>query len=237
MSFARVPLDISDLASRHNYVLGLLQNRFEEILAGWVAELAVPIHRGREVVGFTQNDAGVDIEISDGGFLRAQYVVGCDGGRSVIRKAASIVFAGWDPTISSMVAEVELRDEPELGYPPRRQGHSGNRPPGGLEAVRGRRKRDVRGPNRRADSARSQPGAGRRVGNGLRRAQPDVDLPVHGHDPAGGLLSRRTRLARRRRRARALPGRRPGPARDVRPSRSVASMKAYESDHLSSSRK
>jgi 3-(3-hydroxy-phenyl)propionate hydroxylase len=115
VSFARVPLDISDLASRHNYVLALLQNRFEEILAGWVAELAVPIHRGREVVGFTQDDAGVDIEISDGGFLRAQYVVGCDGGRSVIRKAASIAFAGWDPTISSMVAEVELRDEPELG--------------------------------------------------------------------------------------------------------------------------
>ena len=145
VSFARVPLDISDLASRHNYVLGLLQNRFEEILAGWVAELAVPIHRGREVVGFTHDDAGVDIEISDGGFLRAQYLVGCDGGRSVIRKAASIAFAGWDPTISSMVAEVELRDEPELGYPPRRQGHSGNRPPGGRAAVRGRRKRDVRG--------------------------------------------------------------------------------------------
>jgi 3-(3-hydroxy-phenyl)propionate hydroxylase len=115
VSFARVPLDISDLPSRHNYLLGLLQHRFEEILAGWVAELAVPIHRGCEVVGFTRGDTGVDIEISDGASLQAQYLVGCDGGRSVIRKAAGIEFPGWDPTISSLVAEVELRDEPELG--------------------------------------------------------------------------------------------------------------------------
>ena len=115
VSFARVPLDISDLPSRHNYLLGLPQSRFEEILAGWVAELAVPIHRGREVLGCAQDDSGVEIEISDGAQLRAQYLVGCDGGRSVIRKAAGIEFPGWDPTISSVIAEVELRDEPELG--------------------------------------------------------------------------------------------------------------------------
>jgi 3-(3-hydroxy-phenyl)propionate hydroxylase len=115
VSYARVSLDISDLPSRHNYLLGLLQHRFEEILAGWVAELAVPIHRGREVVGFTQDDSGVDIEISGGPSLQARYLVGCDGGRSVIRKDAGIEFDGWDPTISSLVAEVELRDEPELG--------------------------------------------------------------------------------------------------------------------------
>src|SRR5438270_7734460 len=92
VSFARVPLDISDLPSRHNYLLALLQNRFEEILAGWVSELGVPIQRGREVVRLTQDDAGVDVEISDGGSLRAQYLVGCDGGRSVVRKAAGIAF-------------------------------------------------------------------------------------------------------------------------------------------------
>ena len=115
VSFARVPLDISDLPSRRNYLLGLPQSRFEEILAGWVAELAVPIHRGREVVGLTQDEAGVEIEISEGGSLRARYLVGCDGGRSVVRKAAGIAFPGWDPTISSVVAEVEMRDEPELG--------------------------------------------------------------------------------------------------------------------------
>ena len=115
VSFARVPLDVSDLPSRHNYLLGLLQHRFEELLAGWVGELTVPIQRGREVVGFRQDDDGVDVEISDGGSLRAQYLVGCDGGRSVVRKAAGIEFPGWDPTISSVIAEVELRDQPELG--------------------------------------------------------------------------------------------------------------------------
>jgi 2-polyprenyl-6-methoxyphenol hydroxylase-like FAD-dependent oxidoreductase len=115
VSFARVRLDVSDLPTRHNYLLGLSQSRFEETLAGWVAELAVPIHRGREVVGFRQDDTGVDVEMADGETLRAQYLVGCDGGRSAVRKAAEIDFPGWEPTISSVIADVKLRDEPELG--------------------------------------------------------------------------------------------------------------------------
>jgi 2-polyprenyl-6-methoxyphenol hydroxylase-like FAD-dependent oxidoreductase len=114
-SFSHIPLEIGDFPTRHNYVLGLWQNRFEEILAGWVGELAVPVYRGREVTGFAQDDTGVDIEVSDRGPLRAQYLVGCDGGRSLIRKAADIEFPGWDPTISSLVAEAEMREEPELG--------------------------------------------------------------------------------------------------------------------------
>jgi 3-(3-hydroxy-phenyl)propionate hydroxylase len=114
-SFSGVPLDISDFPTRHNYGLALMQDRFEEILAGWVRELEVPIHRGIEVTGFAQDDTGVDIEVSDGRPLRAQYLVGCDGGRSLIRKAAGIEFPGWDPTISSLIAEVEMRDEPEVG--------------------------------------------------------------------------------------------------------------------------
>jgi 3-(3-hydroxy-phenyl)propionate hydroxylase len=115
VSFAGVRLEVSDLPSRHNYLLGLAQSRFEEILAGWVTELAVPIHRRREVVGFRQDDAGVEVETSSGESLRARYLVGCDGGRSIIRKAAGIEFPGWEPTISSVIAEVEMRDEPELG--------------------------------------------------------------------------------------------------------------------------
>src|SRR5215218_6650646 len=113
--FAVSLLDISDFPTRHNYGLGLWQNRFEEILAGWVGELAVPIYRGGEVTGFAQDDTGIDIEVSDRQPLRAQYLVGCDGGRSLIRKAAGIEFPGWDPTISSLIAEVEMREEPELG--------------------------------------------------------------------------------------------------------------------------
>jgi 2-polyprenyl-6-methoxyphenol hydroxylase-like FAD-dependent oxidoreductase len=113
--FASVRLDISDFPTRHPYALGLWQNHVERILAGWVDELAVTIYRGREVTGFAQDDTGVDVDLSDGQSLRAQYLVGCDGGRSLIRKAAGIAFPGWNPTTSSLIAEVEMTEEPELG--------------------------------------------------------------------------------------------------------------------------
>jgi 2-polyprenyl-6-methoxyphenol hydroxylase-like FAD-dependent oxidoreductase len=117
---AQIILDISDFPTRHNYGLGLWQSRFEPILAGWVGELGVPILRGREVVGFAQDDTGVDVELSGGTSLRAEYLVGCDGGRSLIRKAAGIEFPGLDPSTSWMIAEVEMDGEPELGM--RREG-------------------------------------------------------------------------------------------------------------------
>ncbi|HEX3220776.1 MAG TPA: FAD-dependent monooxygenase, partial [Candidatus Limnocylindria bacterium] len=113
--FAWIRLDISDFPTRHNYGLGLTQNHIERILADWVGELAVPIHREREVTAFTQDDEGVSVELSDGTTLRAQYLVGCDGGRSVVRKAAGIEFAGWDPSISNLIAEVQMAQEPESG--------------------------------------------------------------------------------------------------------------------------
>src|SRR5258708_4918326 len=75
-----VPLDISDFPTRHNYGLGLWQNHIERILAGWAGELAVPIYRGREGTGFTEDNTGVDVELFDGQSLRAEYLVGCDGG-------------------------------------------------------------------------------------------------------------------------------------------------------------
>jgi 2-polyprenyl-6-methoxyphenol hydroxylase-like FAD-dependent oxidoreductase len=108
-------LDISDFPTRHPYGLGLWQNHIECILAGWVGELAVPIHRGREVTGFTQDDTGVDVGLSDGDSLRAEYLVGCDGGSSQVRKEAGIEFPGWDPTTSALIAEAEMAEEPELG--------------------------------------------------------------------------------------------------------------------------
>ncbi len=113
--FAWIPLDISDVPTRHTYGLALWQNHIERILAGWVGELGVPIYRGREVTGFAQDDTGVDVDLSDGPSLRADYLVGCDGGRSLIRKAAGIAFPGWDPTISNLIAEVEMAEEPEWG--------------------------------------------------------------------------------------------------------------------------
>ena len=86
--FASVPLDISDFPTRHPYGLGLWQTHIERILADWVDELAVRIYQGRCATGFVQDGAGVDVELSDGQTLRAQYLVGCDGGRSRIRKMA-----------------------------------------------------------------------------------------------------------------------------------------------------
>jgi 2-polyprenyl-6-methoxyphenol hydroxylase-like FAD-dependent oxidoreductase len=113
--FAGTPLDISDFPTRHPYGLGLWQNHIERILAEWVAELPVTVHRACDVTGFAQDDTGVDVELSDGRSLRAEYLVGCDGGRSVVRKAAGIEFPGWDPTTSSLIAEAEMTEEPELG--------------------------------------------------------------------------------------------------------------------------
>jgi 2-polyprenyl-6-methoxyphenol hydroxylase-like FAD-dependent oxidoreductase len=113
--FAGVPLDISDFPTRHPYGLGLWQNHIERILAEWVGELEVPILREREVTGLAEDDAGVDAQLSDGGSVRGEYLVGCDGGRSLIRKAAGIEFPGWDATTSSLIAQVEMTEEPELG--------------------------------------------------------------------------------------------------------------------------
>jgi len=113
--FASVKLDISDFPTRHPYGLGLWQNHIERILAGWAGELAVRFHREREVAGFAQDDAGVDVELSDGTVLRAEYLVGCDGGRSVVRKAAGIEFPGWDATTSNLLAGVEMTGQPPLG--------------------------------------------------------------------------------------------------------------------------
>jgi 3-(3-hydroxy-phenyl)propionate hydroxylase len=114
-AFAGVPLDISDFPTRHNYGLALWQSHFERILAAWVDELGVRIVRDREVTGFAPDGTGVDVELSEGQVLRADYLVGCDGGRSVIRKLAGIEFPGWDPSTSWLIAEVQMDEEPEIG--------------------------------------------------------------------------------------------------------------------------
>ncbi len=116
--FSQIRLDISDLPTRHPYGLALWQQHIERILAGWVGELAVPIYRGHEVTALAQDGAGVDVQLATGQFLRAQYLVGCDGGRSVIRKSAGIEFAGWEPTTSYLIAEVEMALDKASGETP-----------------------------------------------------------------------------------------------------------------------
>jgi 2-polyprenyl-6-methoxyphenol hydroxylase-like FAD-dependent oxidoreductase len=118
VGYAGTVLDISDFPTRHNYLLALWQSRIEPILAEWVEELGVPIHRRREVVGFTQDATGVDVELSDDTTIRARYLIGCDGGRSLVRKMAGIDFPGWDATSSYLIAQVHMTEEPEIGMRP-----------------------------------------------------------------------------------------------------------------------
>ncbi|MGO4382690.1 FAD-dependent monooxygenase [Specibacter sp. RAF43] len=115
LGFAGTLLDISDFPTRHNYVLALWQNQIERLLASWVAELGVPILRSTTVAGFAQDDAGVDVVLDAGAPLRAQFLVGCDGGHSLVRKTAGIDFPGLDPSASWMIAEVQMTAEPKIG--------------------------------------------------------------------------------------------------------------------------
>ena len=220
--FAGVPLDISDFPTRHPYSLGLWQNHIERILAGWVGELAVTIYRGREVTGFAQDDTGVDVELSDGQSLRAEYLAGCDGGRSLVRKAAGIEFPGLGSDDEHPDRRGRAGRRAGMGHPPGRPRHpcprqGGVRDPRRRDRLRGQRAGTGHGDRRarrtrdRTHPARSQRGAHRRLRDRLRDPQSHLDLQVHRHDPAGRGLPRQTGPAGRRRRTRAFPGRCTGP--------------------------
>ena len=115
--YAGTMLDISDFPTRHPYTLGIMQNDIERILAEWLDELAVPVLRDREVIGLAQGGTEVELRLADGETWHAPYVVGADGGRSVIRRAAGISFPGWDKTTSALIAEVEVTEPlPEVTY-------------------------------------------------------------------------------------------------------------------------
>ena len=113
--FGNTVLDISDFPTRHPYGLGLWQSQIQPILEDWINQLGVPVHHGREVIGFDQDDTGVTVETSEGAKLRTTYLVGADGGRSLVRKAAGIEFPGWEATRSNLIAEVEVSEEPPAG--------------------------------------------------------------------------------------------------------------------------
>ena len=112
---AMIPLDLADCPTRHRYGLAIGQEVLERMLAAWVGELAVPIYRAREVTDFAQDATGVDIALSDGAAWRARYLVGCDGGRSAIRKRAGIAFDGWEPSLSYLLAEGATTETPAWG--------------------------------------------------------------------------------------------------------------------------
>ena len=112
VAFAGVRLDLSGLHTRHPYTLGLRQKHIERILAGWVDELKTPIYRGLDVTGLSQDDTGASVDLSDGRSLRGKYLVGCDGGHSLVRKAAGIGFPGTEPITSNLIAEAEFAETP-----------------------------------------------------------------------------------------------------------------------------
>ncbi len=116
LHFDKTKLDLSDFPTRHPYGLALWQNITERTLADWIDELGVTIRRGCEVAGFVQDDAGVDVTLADGSAMRAQYLVGCDGGRSVVRKTAGIEFTGSDASMSWTIAQVQMTQEPAWGF-------------------------------------------------------------------------------------------------------------------------
>jgi 3-(3-hydroxy-phenyl)propionate hydroxylase len=115
LSFGNTPLDLAGFPSRHPYTLGLAQIHVERILLGWVEELGVPVRRGLEVTGFAQDADGVDVHLTEDESVRTAFLVGADGGRSGIRKAAGIDFVGAEATRSHLLAEVEVTGETPTG--------------------------------------------------------------------------------------------------------------------------
>ncbi|WP_040815654.1 rifampin monooxygenase [Nocardia concava] len=97
-----------ELDTTFPFVLGLQQPITDRLLAEHAVELGTEIRRGAELVGLTQDDDGVTVELADGSTLRARYLVGCDGGRSTVRKAIGVDFPGEPSRIETLLGEVEL---------------------------------------------------------------------------------------------------------------------------------
>jgi 3-(3-hydroxy-phenyl)propionate hydroxylase len=135
-SFGETKLDISDFPTRHPYGLALWQKHIERIMAEWIRELGVEIRYGQEVTGFSQDEAGVDVALADGSSLRARYLVGCDGGRSRVRKGAGIEFPGAEATKSTLVAEARMEDKSGFGLHRGPLGVGGIGPMEGGDALR-----------------------------------------------------------------------------------------------------
>ncbi len=203
VGFGGTVLDLGDFPTRYPYSLALFQNHIERIMLGWVDELGVPIHRGVEVTGVAQDDDGVDALTAEGTPLRAQYLVGADGGRSVIRRAVGIDFVGEDATRSNLIAEVEVTEEIPAGAqvrPHRRPRHARSWrtvPPSACVTTE-----PEIGPATEPTLADLSRDADDRLRHRLRRPRPDLDLALQRRHPAGDLLPVRPRADRRRCRAR-----------------------------------
>jgi rifampicin monooxygenase len=101
------------LDTAHGYVLGIPQNLTEQLLTEHAVEVGTDIRRGAELVGLTQDDDGVSAELADGTRLRARYLVGCDGGRSTVRRLLGIGFPGEPASIEWLLADVQVHASAE----------------------------------------------------------------------------------------------------------------------------
>ncbi|WP_369146279.1 FAD-dependent monooxygenase [Streptomyces sp. R44] len=113
--FAFMHLDIDDFPTRHPYAVAIHQSRIEQLLEDRALELGVQLRRPAEVIGLEQDETGIEVEVAvDGGTerLRADYLVGCDGGRSKVRKLAGVGFPGTPATLTALLGDVELTDPP-----------------------------------------------------------------------------------------------------------------------------
>lgn len=111
--FAGIPKPSPQLDSAHAYVLGIPQPTTERLLVEHAAELGVDLRRGCEVVALSQDADAVTVELADGSRMRARYLVGCDGGRSTVRKLLGVGFPGEPSRVDTLLAEVELTASPE----------------------------------------------------------------------------------------------------------------------------
>jgi 2-polyprenyl-6-methoxyphenol hydroxylase-like FAD-dependent oxidoreductase len=100
------------LDTAHPYVLGIPQTITDRLLAEHATELGAEIRRGCELVGLSQDEDGVTAELADGTRLRSRYLVGCDGGRSTVRKLLGIGFPGEPTKVETLIGEMEITEDP-----------------------------------------------------------------------------------------------------------------------------
>ncbi|GAB2767998.1 FAD-dependent monooxygenase [Amycolatopsis magusensis] len=102
-----------DVDSAHAYLLGIPQPVIVRVLEEHAIHLGAQIRRGAAVAGFEQDDEGVTVELADGERLRARYLVGCDGGRSIVRKLLGVGFPGEPSRTETLMGELEVGVPPE----------------------------------------------------------------------------------------------------------------------------
>ncbi|WP_406393311.1 rifampin monooxygenase [Streptomyces sp. NBC_00887] len=99
------------LDTAHPYGVATPQPVTERLLNEHALDVGTDIRRGCEVVGLSQDEDGVTVELADGTRLRSRYLVGCDGGRSAVRKLLGVDFPGEPAKVETLLGEMEVTDD------------------------------------------------------------------------------------------------------------------------------